>query len=70
MHIQLTRENTEKMLKWSTETNHSVGEIVNLIVASVEQMEISQDVKVEAVSDGTPAKKQTYRRRSSWSVGI
>jgi hypothetical protein len=70
MHVQLTRSNAEKLLKWSSESNRSVGELANVLIDSIDKLEVSQEVKSEAIIDGTPAKRKVYRRQSTWRVTL
>ena len=68
MHITLSRSNVDRLLKWSHDTNRSVNELVNLIVASVETVDVSEETKITTVVDGTPARRKLHRRQSTWQI--
>jgi hypothetical protein len=65
MHIQLTKENADKMLSWSHKSGRSVGELVNIVVTMTEQLEITQETVVTQKPKGD-AVPRVKRSKSSW----
>lgn len=73
MRIELGAKATAHVLEMTTPLNRSAADIVNLVMESVEVVEITQVIKMkvktdpELVKDGAP-KYRIVRKTSSWKV--
>lgn len=46
VHIELTEENTDRMLKASNQLDLSVASIVNRLVASIDCLKIQEEIRI------------------------
>ncbi|MEW6511872.1 MAG: hypothetical protein AB1428_13050 [Bacteroidota bacterium] len=73
MHIQLTPLNTQKMLIASQKLDRSVGDLVNMIVAAIEEVEISEKLCITAKESPQlplPKQKRQVRKQAVWRTAL
>jgi hypothetical protein len=71
MHIQLSPENANKLLQASQKLNRSVGDLVNQIVESIEEIDMTEKMKITVKSkaeDPLPKSKRIIQRSGAWST--
>lgn len=67
MHITLTKENADNLLIVSGRLNRSVNEIVNMILESLDHIEMSEEIMLEFKPKKKPTPKQkNIKRFSNW----
>jgi len=73
MHIQLSPLNSEKMLVAAEKLNRSVGDLVNLIVACIDEIEIAEKLQITAKDKAEaplPRSDRVIRKRAIWRTRL
>jgi hypothetical protein len=65
MHINLNKANTEKFLPWASKAGCSVGELVNLYLEAMEEIEVKRKVTV-TVKPEPESPPKTFTKQSGW----
>ncbi len=68
MHVQLDKDNAEKMLKASGKLGKSVNEIVNALIRSLDVVDITEEIRLEfkPKCETLRVKKKNSHRSSNW----
>jgi len=67
MHIQLDKDNADKLLKISNATNRGVGELVNTFLRSIDNVKYFEEIKLEIKpSPDAPKKKVFFKSTRNW----
>jgi hypothetical protein len=73
MHIHLSPLNSEKMLVAAQKLNRSVGDLVNLIVECIDEVEIAEKLQITAKDKvDAPLSKpdRTIRKKAIWRTRL
>ena len=77
MHITLTAANKEKILRASGALNRSATDIVNIIIDTIDTIEIEEHIAVKLVrehenlpSPPNPDRKTKLRKSGNWVVRL